>query len=188
MKYIIELEDEPMIANSFNHEVDELWKAKGFNSLVFDQNGIKKLTPYTEPDRNAIEDEVWDFARRIICPSDCCEDSISKYTEKFLGIPSHKTRAIFKDLSYQEAKARYEEWKMQKDEIHVGDELFNRLGIAYVIYHIDRDKRVAYGINVTRGYPLSQETFPIHKCYTPNKTSRHFPEVVELLKKMEKES
>lgn len=26
-----------------------LYKVKGFNSLVFDQNGIEKLTPYPEP-------------------------------------------------------------------------------------------------------------------------------------------
>lgn len=37
-KYIIELED----------EADGLYKAKGFNTLVFDQNGISKLTPYEE--------------------------------------------------------------------------------------------------------------------------------------------
>lgn len=37
-KYIIELED----------EVDGLCKAKGFNTLVFDKNGISKLTPYEE--------------------------------------------------------------------------------------------------------------------------------------------
>lgn len=37
-KYIIELED----------EVDGLCKAKGFNTLVFDKNGISNLTPYEE--------------------------------------------------------------------------------------------------------------------------------------------
>lgn len=37
-RYIIELED----------EVNGLCKAKGFNTLVFDRNGISKLTPYEE--------------------------------------------------------------------------------------------------------------------------------------------
>jgi hypothetical protein len=37
-KFIIELED----------EVNGLRKAKGFNTLVFDQNGVNKLTPYKE--------------------------------------------------------------------------------------------------------------------------------------------
>lgn len=37
-KYIIELEE----------EVKGLFKAKGFNTLVFDKDGISKLTPYEE--------------------------------------------------------------------------------------------------------------------------------------------
>lgn len=40
-KYIIELEDKP-VGNS------GLYKVKGFNSLVFDQNGLNKLEPYIE--------------------------------------------------------------------------------------------------------------------------------------------
>lgn len=39
-KYIIELEDK-QITNG-------LWKVKGFNSLVFDQNGLDKLTPFND--------------------------------------------------------------------------------------------------------------------------------------------
>ncbi len=39
-KYVIELEDEPI--------TNGLWKAKGFNSLVFDQNGLDKLTPFND--------------------------------------------------------------------------------------------------------------------------------------------
>lgn len=39
-KYVIELEDEPI--------TNGLWKVKGFNSLVFDQNGLDKLTPFND--------------------------------------------------------------------------------------------------------------------------------------------
>lgn len=42
-KYIIEFEDEPFVQNG-----KELWKTKNFASLVFDQNGINRLTPYIE--------------------------------------------------------------------------------------------------------------------------------------------
>ena len=41
-KYIIELEDEP---------VGGLYKAKGFNSLVFDKNGLSRLKPYKEEEK-----------------------------------------------------------------------------------------------------------------------------------------
>lgn len=42
-KFIIELED----------EVNGLRKAKGFNTLVFDQNGVEKLTPYKEKEETS---------------------------------------------------------------------------------------------------------------------------------------
>ena len=44
MKYIIEIEDNPMFLRSG----DMLWKAKGFNTLVFDKNGLDKLQKYEE--------------------------------------------------------------------------------------------------------------------------------------------
>lgn len=170
MKYIIELEDEPMIANSSYQEVDELWKAKGFNSLVFDQNGIKKLTPYTEPDRKAIEDaqeEAWEFAKQvtIMTPDDKCELwGTSKYNTINLG------------YSYAEVKAKYEAWKKQKDEIKVGDE---------VIYH--RNKYIVGYVGEDEVYHLVDQCWirvVVQGDYQLTKTGRHFPEVAELLKKM----
>lgn len=51
MKYIIEIEDEPFGRNDdpvIPHGMDELWRAKGFRSLVFDKNGLEKLTPLND--------------------------------------------------------------------------------------------------------------------------------------------
>lgn len=44
-KYIIEIEDKPVTKDGV-----ELWKACGFNSLVFDEEGLKRLTEYKEDD------------------------------------------------------------------------------------------------------------------------------------------
>ena len=44
-KYIIEIEDDEFIQNEGN---EILYRAKGFKSLVFDQNGLDKLTPLKE--------------------------------------------------------------------------------------------------------------------------------------------
>lgn len=44
-KYIIELEDEPLVYNETTEKA-ELWRVKGFKSLVFDNVGLEKLTPY----------------------------------------------------------------------------------------------------------------------------------------------
>ena len=40
-EYVIKIEDKPVTKDGV-----ELWKACGFNALVFDQNGLDKLTPY----------------------------------------------------------------------------------------------------------------------------------------------
>lgn len=55
-KYVIELEDEPI--------TNGLWKVKGFNSLVFDQNGLDKLTPFND----------------VISVGDVVREGIVKYT------------------------------------------------------------------------------------------------------------
>ena len=168
-KYIIELEDEPMIANSFNHEVDELWKAKGFNSLVFDQKGIKKLTPYTEPDRKAIEDaqeEAWEFAKQvtIMTPDDKCELwGTSKYNTINLG------------YSYAEAKAKYEEWQKQKEEIHVGDEVTSKYGDGVVIDIVGNESVHILGKDGHWNEYAEGEY---------KKTGRHFDTVKKLLEEM----
>ena len=133
--------------------------------------------------KDAVEDEVWDFARRIICPSDCCEDSISKYTEKFLGIPSHKARAIFKDLSYQEVKAKYKKWRKQKDEIRVGDEVELELseGVKGLVYIVGEEMLEGAYLNCDGLVPF---------CWSKKdcrKTGKHFDEIEELLKKMKEE-
>lgn len=54
MKYIIEVED---IGNG-------LWRAKGFNTLVFDRIGLNKLEKVEEEIR--VGDEVLQFGKRFI--------------------------------------------------------------------------------------------------------------------------
>lgn len=173
MKYIIELECEPMIANSFHQEVDKLWKAKGFNSLVFDQYGIKKLTPYTEPDRKAIEDEVWSLAREIAyCMSfGACKDAGTLCDDDIYT----SATGVLEKLSYQEAKAKYEAWKKGKEKLRVGDE---------VIYH--RNKYIVGYVGEDEVYHLVDQCWirvVVQGDHQLTKTGRHFPEVMELLKK-----
>jgi hypothetical protein len=44
-KYIIEIEEEPLVRKSALHGEDAVYRASGFKSLVFDQNGLDKLIP-----------------------------------------------------------------------------------------------------------------------------------------------
>ena len=46
MKYIIEIEDEPLVRKSALHGEDAVYRAKGFKSLVFDKTGLEKLKQY----------------------------------------------------------------------------------------------------------------------------------------------
>lgn len=46
-KYVIELEEEPFVSSEPG-EYKKLYRVEGFNSLVFDEEGLKRLTPYEE--------------------------------------------------------------------------------------------------------------------------------------------
>ena len=48
MKYIIEIEKKPFVRESSLYGKEFLYRANGFRSLVFDETGLKKLTPLSE--------------------------------------------------------------------------------------------------------------------------------------------
>ena len=49
MKYIIEIEDTPIqVKDSHTLDAYDVYKAKGFRSLVFDMNGLQKLERYEQ--------------------------------------------------------------------------------------------------------------------------------------------
>jgi len=55
-KYIIEVEDKPFeLLSEDGFTSEKLFRIKGFNSLVFDWNGLNMLTPYAEPDLELIK-------------------------------------------------------------------------------------------------------------------------------------
>lgn len=130
MKYIIEFED----ATFHNMYPDgrfgcsTLYRAKGFNSLVFDQNGLDKLTPY-DPDeayQRGLND-AWDLA-----------DDVSHNRGNILDILGCPTFGVaFEQLTASEAIQKLKEYKERKKaekEFQVGDEVENEDGeTAYVL-------------------------------------------------------
>lgn len=63
-KYIIEVEDKPFeLLSEDGFTSEKLYRVKGFNSLVFDWNGLNMLTPYTEPDTNEVYQRGYDDAK-----------------------------------------------------------------------------------------------------------------------------
>lgn len=132
------------------------------------------LTPYTESDREAIENEVWEFVRCIMVMN------ANKYRECF-DIDDITDDDFACKYTYQEAKKIYGEWKKEKNKIRVGDEveIAGTIGIVTKVPYLD-EERVHY-------IGKSGATYCNNAYAEIKKTGRHFDEIEELLKKMEKE-
>lgn len=66
-KYIIELEERPFYSGDPRVVgtvimAERLYRVKGFKSLVFDEEGLKRLTPYEEPKP---QEKPFDFSERL---------------------------------------------------------------------------------------------------------------------------
>ena len=161
-RYIIELPDYVNHVSGCQYENGEIMKETHLP--------VSCLTPYTDLDREAIENEVWEFVRRILgMPKD-------KYCECF-DIDDIADDDFACKYSYQEAKKVYEEWKKEKEKIDVGDEVWimedGQNGVVtsttdngfLTIINEDGDSILRYDDDVV-------------------KTNRHYPEVEKLLKQM----
>lgn len=194
MKYIIDLPDAYISESALLGDILSIPICLESGKCYEIPTGIK-LEPYIEPDMDEIRqmahEEVWEFARRIICPSDCCEDSISAHTKEIFNKEGWETRGIFNDLSYQEAKAKYDAWKKSKEEIHVGDEVQYSLGnYEYTFIVFGKENDTLYGIRsdeVDMGDVYNGWDFCDRRERTLKKTGRHFDEVEKLLKKMKED-
>lgn len=136
------------------------------------------LVPYTEPDRKAIEDEVWEFVKEIILRDNGTHMSgmFENELNECFGYPYYSD--MFATHSYQEAKSKYEAWKKQKDEVHVGDEVTSKFGDGVVIDIVGNESVHILGKD---GHWNEYEEGEYQK------TGRHFDEVAELLEKMREE-
>jgi len=130
------------------------------------------LVPYTEPDRKVIEDEVWAFASMLMnMHPDVAEDI-------YWSMNGGKGIGVAAEMTYQDAKAKYESWKKQKDEIHIGDEVKGNSGLWTGVV-VGFDEFDALIIMDSSGKSCGG-----YKTKYFRKTGRHFNEVAELLKKM----
>ena len=164
MKYIIEFEDE----YSMNEGGMKYHQCKQVPYWSVSHGIIKNLTPYTEPDRKDIEDEVWELADYM------CRMGIQ---ERDLCFGFQLTTEVTANLSYQEAKDKFESWLKQKDKIRVGDEVTPRDGTwSGIVVDVDNGDLTIMGKKGISANGYESKFF--------SKTGRHFPEVAELLQKM----
>lgn len=137
-KFVIEFEEKPFhklqrrVTSDLEQEV--LWRVKGFNSLVFDENGIKKLKPLEDTlDFDKLEvhmngfDEGYDAGLRILW------DRIKKIFDDPHdgGYDWNQLSQIFgnnwcdaiKSLSPSEFLKKISDYEEMMSEIKAGDEL-----------------------------------------------------------------
>lgn len=127
-----------------------------------------RMTPCTEPDEDEIREKeaeygekAWQLFRNI------CELNETECIEAFGAI---SCRTVLDEMTYSEAKAKYESWRKQRAEIHVGDE---------VIYH--GDKYVVCYIEANEVYHIIDRNWTkevVQGDYQLFKTGRHFPEMI----------
>lgn len=116
MKYIIEFEDEPYM----REDGIDYYTCKSARWYKLGDTIINRLAPYTEPDRKAIEDEVWGFAWEVL------QLDLPVFREIF-GCDTDK-------MDYRDYKSKYEAWLKQKDEKETSEleevvALANKLGV-----------------------------------------------------------
>lgn len=129
MKYIIDIPDDGKCQYRYNEDTKEL----KFQGPRLDPNSFMGLditisisgaTPYTEPDRKAIEDEVWEFAKELI--------SMSGNEVSYMMECATNFGEVMHNMSYQEAKAKYDAWKQEKEDETIKQkviDLANDIGI-----------------------------------------------------------
>ena len=170
MKYIIDIPDKYVMTTNPK-------KLMILEKGVTIATGIE-LTPYTEPDRQAIEDEVWEFVGKI-------QKMTCEQMHEVLGITAPNYDDFCNEISYQDAKAKYEEWKKQKDEIRVGDEVEYECGGEKIRFIVTGVKdSTAYGFRQLMEYEDVSDVGEYCDIEDLWKTGRHFDEIEELLKKM----
>lgn len=184
MKYIVDVPDDNYDIYTFNNELRIPWILGESNTKHWLHTGLK-VTPYTEPDEKAIEDEVWDLVEdevwelaRLI--SLRVDDGGLKLSELYSCFGVSSIQDVMKIYSYQAAKAKYEAWKKEKDEIRVGvyDQVLYRGKKCIITFITEEFCSVMYDDGSTDSWV---------KIDKVRKTGKSFPQFSELLKQMKGE-
>lgn len=133
-KFVVEIE------KVFEQDGEKLYRAKGFKSLVFDDNVLKKLVPLEEAanvnmnaTRYAGRAEVWELVKFL-------DKTRLGEIEKIFDIPEDESHPISWIFSHNvhDILDKYNAWKKSESEIKVGDVVKHKNGrIGVVTYKND---------------------------------------------------
>ena len=179
-KYIIEIEEEPATKDGV-----ELWKACGFNALVFDQNGLDRLTDledklidfdlaYDEAYQNGLDD-AWEAAKKLVWETSVEELEMMGLLGKNETCESGK---VLEKHTAAEAIAKLKEYEQRQKSIQVGDEVtMGKASIGIVtriFYDCGHHYNVVWSDGNTGFYGESDL----------KRTGRHFPEIQQALERI----
>ena len=158
-KYIIEIPDEVPVS-------EEL--------VPFDMCRPSWYLEAYEKGKAEAEDEVWEFAKIIGSFNGLAKRDL----DECFGHTTIQGVMTTYD-TYREARAKYDAWKQEKEEIRTGDEVrcMNRVGIVVRIDSMDGGSNVIWEGGATSYIGIKDLT----------KTGRHFDEVEKLLERMREE-
>lgn len=149
-KYVIEFEEKPFykMQRRGTSETEKLWRVKGFNSLVFDENGIKKLTPLEDTLELAKHEvygngfnegyevglkNLWDGVKKIF---DDPHDGDYDWTQLSQIFGNNWCDAI-KFLSPSEFLKKISDYEEMMSEIKAGDEVIHTVADTIAICTCD---------------------------------------------------
>ena len=167
MKYIIDIPDDYIADdNDYGTTLRIPYMVYGGQTYYF--GTTITLVPYDETD---CENNAWDFVKAIYkllganCEEreECFRDSIRFAPEVF-------------DLSYQEAKSKYDAWKEHNDAIHIGDEV--QCNDKKMIVLCEEEDYGVTGILVKDG---RVDYWDKEIC---EKTGKHYDDVDKLIEKL----
>ena len=159
-KYIVEIEEKPLCVFDKDTQTyfPRLWRVKGFNSLVFDEEGLSRLeelnSDYINEHYGELQDEAyqrgledaWEAAKKIFGYEIDGGIPIDKIGRVF-GYSENETFCtadIIRHNTASEAIAKLKAYEdKQKDRIEVGDEVIAPCGKA-VVTLIETDDLVHY--------------------------------------------
>jgi hypothetical protein len=203
-KYVIELEE--IIVNTADGQMP-LYRIKGFNAPVFDSTGVSKLTPYKvrkescDKCMNEVEDLAYQlyslkvdeaYQRGLNNAWKCVKkiESLSthEFNKVFTGYDDYFK--VFENYTPQEAIEKIRQYEQkQEEEIKVGNEVKggNEKYIVLQKYVNNIDKQLMIVLFNRRDGQIG--TWHMYNANGAifEKTGRHFPEIVEMLKKMQEE-
>jgi len=200
-KYVIEIEEKPLCVFDKDTQTffPRLWRVKGFNSLVLDEEGLSRLeelnSDYINEYFSDLQDDAYDkgYAQCQDDYSDAlkhAKDTAYKkgfedgkaVNDKGCEGCQYQTRTVFDEPCVRCSNAYKSQWKAKSDKIVVGDEVEwtgDKYIVTYINYDIDTSEITDYDLLGDDGSVADH----VKKCAF-TKTGRHF-DIQSILEEMQ---